>query len=1120
MKHFLIVLSFFLSYLSGITQGSGSALDFAGTSANEHVNFGNAIMNELNTSSFSIELWVKPESINGDPSILANKDWDSGNNTGFVLALENGNEFTFNFRAAGGTRRDLNFSVDQNLLNYWHHIAVTVDRQGVIRFYHNGVEAAPSASIAADSGLPISEGNSLRLGQDGVGNYNLKFDGQTDELRVWNTVRSTTEIRENMCKKLQGDETGLIHYYPLNEGSGSLLEDLAGQEDGTYLNGGLNIWKTSGAPIGDDSQFLYVDNWSSEVIALASISSGTYTIENINSDAEGIQVYRVDEAPNSDVGLIGMNGNQTYFGYFTCNGGSFNGDVIYDYSEFTSPSITDPNALLLLERDANDQEVWTLLDAANMPGAQTIEINGMALQAEHILANLLPITCSEPSNGMAENVGYTEASLNWQSGGSVYWNIEFGPQGFIQGSGVVIELVNMQPYLLTDLLPSTSYEFYIQDVCPGVGESDWIGPFQFSTLTSPGSIGGGTSLRFDGVNDYINCGNNPSLRPTQEITYEAWINPELFVEEWTGIFTHLQDNATNESGYGLVYYQGEVRAYMQTTAMGGDAWNDAPGVEVPYNQWSHLACTYDGQYIRIYLNGIAKDSLATSGNIDWQFLPQDFRIGVFHDNNEDWYYQGQVDEIRIWNVAKSQEEIRTNMCRKLSGNESNLIAYFNLNEALGNEVVDGSTNDNNGTMINMPADAWRLSGAAIGDTSVFVYPETWEGVITSLSSELQGTLEVSAMADAAEGVQIYYVESLPFYVDGIQQLPNSSSYFGTFVIAEGQVSHDVSFKYDNYSDALADETNLVLFNRNNGSESQWVNLGATLNNDEDLLEKNLSSRRECFLGTSTGTICAAPLDIIFNSIDESSVEFTWNPNSASAWNYEYGNAGFSLGSGNLINGSTSATIDIEGLTPNTYYDFYVQSDCSDDGESFWIGPISFYSQICSVPSSLNAENISANSVLLSWEGVASLWRIQWGPVGFNLGTGIQVANVNTNSYTLNNLAFEANYEYYVRSECTFGNSQYSGPFPFSTLVNGLGENVNANSFISFWPNPANEVLTIKYDTTERGTLKIINSTGIICEEMELKNGLNRIDLNSLSSGLYFLNIQSNGLVSAYKFIKK
>ena len=81
-KHCLFLL--FISLSAGVFgQGSRFSANFAGTAANEHVNFGNTINGELNTSSFTLEIWVKPRSINGDPSIVSNKDWDSGNNTGF-----------------------------------------------------------------------------------------------------------------------------------------------------------------------------------------------------------------------------------------------------------------------------------------------------------------------------------------------------------------------------------------------------------------------------------------------------------------------------------------------------------------------------------------------------------------------------------------------------------------------------------------------------------------------------------------------------------------------------------------------------------------------------------------------------------------------------------------------------------------------------------------------------------------------------------------------------------------------------------------------------------------------------------------------------------------------------
>ena len=79
----------------------------------------------------------------------------------------------------------------------------------------------------------------------------------------------------------------------------------------------------------------------------------------------------------------------------------------------------------------------------------------------------------------------TSVGLDWTSNGS-NWNIEWGPTGFVQGTGTgdTIQNVTAKPYVLTGLQPSTCYDYYVQDTCPGIGNGIWAGPFTFCTPAS------------------------------------------------------------------------------------------------------------------------------------------------------------------------------------------------------------------------------------------------------------------------------------------------------------------------------------------------------------------------------------------------------------------------------------------------------------------------------------------------------------------------------------------------------------------------------------------------------------------------------------------------------------
>lgn len=95
-----------------------------------------------------------------------------------------------------------------------------------------------------------------------------------------------------------------------------------------------------------------------------------------------------------------------------------------------------------------------------------------------------PPSCAQPITLSASAVTSTTATLNWiESGTATAWNIEYGEEGFAQGTGTAANNVsNAHP--ISPLLPQTTYEFYVQSICESA-TSTWSGPYSFRTLCAP-----------------------------------------------------------------------------------------------------------------------------------------------------------------------------------------------------------------------------------------------------------------------------------------------------------------------------------------------------------------------------------------------------------------------------------------------------------------------------------------------------------------------------------------------------------------------------------------------------------------------------------------------------------
>jgi hypothetical protein len=108
------------------------------------------------------------------------------------------------------------------------------------------------------------------------------------------------------------------------------------------------------------------------------------------------------------------------------------------------------------------------------------------------------ISCPEPNGLSATTTNASSADLSWTAGGTeTAWDLQYGNSGFVLGNGT-IDSVSSNPYSLTGLSPSTSYDVYIKGICAPGDSSSWAGPFTFVTSCAPG-----TSQSISSCNTYL-----------------------------------------------------------------------------------------------------------------------------------------------------------------------------------------------------------------------------------------------------------------------------------------------------------------------------------------------------------------------------------------------------------------------------------------------------------------------------------------------------------------------------------------------------------------------------------------------------------------------------------------
>ncbi|MDD3666884.1 MAG: lectin-like protein, partial [Bacteroidales bacterium] len=263
--------------------------------------------------------------------------------------------------------------------------------------------------------------------------------------------------------------------------------------------------------------------------------------------------------------------------------------------------------------------------------------------------------------------------------------------------------------------------------------------------TSSALFGPKNLLDFDGTNDYVNISNLHVSGST--ITVEAWVylrefgHPSLDANI-ANLLKGGDENIVLRIGDG-----GQPNNMPQwVVKINNDHKRLNANARISLNTWYHLAGVYDGQEMKLYINGKLDKSQSQTGTLTT--TAQSFGLGGI-----DRYLNGQMDEIRIWNDARTAEEIRENMCKTLTGNEENLVAYYSCDNSRGNTLPDLSGNGNNGTLTNMDGNTDWVASSAYNtwlntSSSSWTTASNWSRGSAPVSSDNVGVYSYTGGANA------------------------------------------------------------------------------------------------------------------------------------------------------------------------------------------------------------------------------------------------------------------------------------------------------------------------------------------------------------------------------------
>lgn len=551
------------------------------------------------TGPITIALWVRPEVL--DTQHIFKKGINtSGANSGYEVSLASGSSTSrifARFQTSIGTIRiDAN---DPYALNTWTHV-VAISDGSQVRMYINGV----LQNDIKISGLNVANDQLLGIGAQPNSPSGSNFlNGQMDDIRLYGSVLSQAQITQlatvpvNLAPSVSaGDDQTVV--LPATANLSGTAND-----DGLPAPASLSTtWsKVSGAgdvTFGDAGSLITTATFS---------AADTYVLRLTATDGEltstdDIQVT-VTAAPTNAAPTVNAGADQT----ITLPGNAALAGTAND-DGLPSGTLTT---------------TWGIVSG---PGTVTFGAAGsLSTLADFSLPGVYVLSLTA-SDGVLQTVDTVQITVNEAPTGPV-----------LVGHWPVDEGIGSQ---INDLSGQNNH-----------------GIISGNPVWSADRIQGPFSFDLDGTGDYALAPDSPSLNITTAITMATWIKPSAYgtqdlIKKAVNGGTDGYELALATNGSGSPAPSKPFVRFNQVT--NGDAFRVSALSDYPIDgSWMHVAATWDGSTIRLYINGVEENSTAFTGPIATNALP----LGIGGQSNGARTFNGQMDDIRLYSSALSPAEI-------------------------------------------------------------------------------------------------------------------------------------------------------------------------------------------------------------------------------------------------------------------------------------------------------------------------------------------------------------------------------------------------------------------------------------------------------------------------------
>ncbi|GAB0155045.1 hypothetical protein CHRYSEOSP005_03050 [Chryseobacterium sp. Alg-005] len=291
--------------------------------------------------------------------------------------------------------------------------------------------------------------------------------------------------------------------------------------------------------------------------------------------------------------------------------------------------------------------------------------------------------CDAPIGLLANNLTGTSAKLNWTAVGTNTYDIDYKPATSTTWTNAATA-TTATSITISGLTANTEYDWRIRTNCSVKGTYMFAPRFNSGTGVVPPT--GSYSLSLDGSSE---SGSAGSLNLSgSALSFEGWIKPSSFKSGFPYISSIMGTEVSDSNSALLRLGDGNLanNKLQFVLSINNAQQKLASNTALNANTWYHVAATYDGATMKIYINGVLDASKSQTGSVNSSGT---FNVGYSYNTSRN--FNGKVDEVRVWKRALSQTEISQNTCN-VTLPATSLTAYWKFNEGSGTSVQDHSGN--------------------------------------------------------------------------------------------------------------------------------------------------------------------------------------------------------------------------------------------------------------------------------------------------------------------------------------------------------------------------------------------------------------------------------------------